>query len=689
MRRLGLSALAVLLWSGSAAAELTDAEKAQIRGFVQEATLSKAGRIRSLVARPDLDAGEAAEPLVAGYQRAPFDDAREALTSAILFGPGSAASRSALVVPVVRGLLARATTAMGELPPSRSAAWSDQTEQKGLEIVRIHRFVAERIANAGRPPPDGHDPSTGIRDDALKGAAHAYREHVDAHGKWLRHGSAAEGVLARVRAQAQITTIDLSRGLVPRHQVSGWLGLQGSRRAFFERQGILLEDGGSAPEERLAATVRLIESVPGATRGLSLWWVNKSSTRGLAARGVAVSRTPLTARPPRVDGGRFWPEAVEPSSSDAQLSEVAYTVAWNAVRVAFGKSSALSQRAAALAQRAQRGGSNAYLARDFALSALAPAATETAGVVGASPTMNAAHAVRMLLIDAPRAIELALVRLAEGRREPIDQVALGLGVLSTLSPDPEQIRVGRTGGNGAVEQVPIKVELRDGLVSAFTLDGHDFQLERAADRSVTKVLMDGGEPKVSRLSSARLRATAADSWTFQGHELRRLSGKPKALVIDDGRFRMTAPDASGGFDAVELGAAATNMEVRARLQAKGAGGGLLARASLGESSYRGVVVIVSAVPARAQLLFVDGRGKAFELAKPTALPPASGQGYDVRLSIKGDRVNARVDKVRLDGKLPETLEAGRVGLTVRPDGEVDMASISGSTLGAGREGKKK
>src|SRR5687768_16672592 len=102
-----LSFAGVVLAVAPAHAALTDSEKAQIVGFVRSAEIGNARRVRALVARPDLSADEAAEPLVNGFSGVRFDDKRAAFAKELLVGSGSAAARSDMTPAVVKALLAR------------------------------------------------------------------------------------------------------------------------------------------------------------------------------------------------------------------------------------------------------------------------------------------------------------------------------------------------------------------------------------------------------------------------------------------------------------------------------------------------------------------------------------------------------------------------------------------------------
>src|SRR5689334_16648031 len=133
-RRIALIGL-VLLAPVRAEAALTDSEKLQIATFVTKGDVAQAQRVRALVARPDLTPEEAAEPLKRGFSAAPFDDARQRFAEALLFGPGSAASRSTLLPPLVEALLARAAARMADIPPEPKGPLSKSERAAAEEVL--------------------------------------------------------------------------------------------------------------------------------------------------------------------------------------------------------------------------------------------------------------------------------------------------------------------------------------------------------------------------------------------------------------------------------------------------------------------------------------------------------------------------------------------------------------------------
>src|ERR1041385_5794077 len=141
MVRKALVVALVSLLSARAEAALTDSEKMQIATFVANGNVGNATRVRALVARPDLTPEEAREPLKKGFTSAPFDQVREKFADALLFGPGSAASRNALVPPLVEALLARAAARMGDIPADPKGALGATERSAADEATAIHAFI--------------------------------------------------------------------------------------------------------------------------------------------------------------------------------------------------------------------------------------------------------------------------------------------------------------------------------------------------------------------------------------------------------------------------------------------------------------------------------------------------------------------------------------------------------------------
>jgi hypothetical protein len=666
------AAFVVCLVSHPALAALTDSEKAVVRNFVNKGVLDTAPRVRSLVARPDLTPDEVSAALKPGLAETPFDEQHQRFVDALLFGAGSAASRSTLVPAVVDGLLARTGTVFGDVPLDAGAKPDARGRKASDESLAIHAFVDRRVANAGSPSADGHDPSVGIHDDALKAAALLYKDFYATHAQAFGTGTRVSQEMLRLRMQIGLAMIDLGRGIVPRQELSQWLGLSGESRGVFERTGVLVDTDG-APDARAAAATKILESAGRATDGVSGWLVAKVSPAGLAARGlVARAGTFLGEAPRPVDGSSLWPGEVKPATTDVALVAVAESAAELATSHALAQSDALRERARVAAEHAARAGAAGYLAPS-------PAQMTLAGALGQpppapTPELVLEGAVQLALLDGQRAVEVAVIRAGEGRPEPLEQLALALTV---LAPDGTHLAVGSPAAGGAVAPVALSdVKTTEGLVSGFTLSGRKYTL--LADRAgVFTARIDGAIPKLTQLPDFRERTVAGEAFRADGVDYEKLFGDPRAAGLDDGRLVLEG--SKTGFDAIVTGIEGSDQEVAAVLRPTGSGGGLIVRGRPGEASYEGVGVLLEADAARARLLRFDGHAKAVQLAEPMPLPAMPARGYVVSLKIEGDTATARIDGRLLSGKIVGDLAAGKAGLAVRSEGRLDVTHLVAKT----------
>lgn len=666
MHRNGALVAFISLVSIRAEAALTDSEKMQIATFVQRGVASNAGRVRALVARPDLTAEEAAEALKKGFVSVPFDDVRQRFADALLFGPGSTASRNALVPPVVEALLARAAVRMGDVPAEPRGALAEPERRAADEATAIHAFIDRRIANFGTPPLDGHDGSSAIRDDAWRAAALAEKAHRDAHARWLSGGTGpTPAEIVRLRAQSAVTLIDLASGVVGRSELSAWLGLEGARRDAFERHGVLVES--SAPDARAAAALRTFEAAPDALTGVSLILLSKTSPAGVFARG-AVAHAGATFEPPlrRESGDRIWADEVTPSEPDAALFQVAEIAALRSVHRAFENRPELRERGRAASDRAASTGPLGYLAKDVVGRALEGDAKLPRAP--ASPEMVIAGAAQLLLVDAERALDLALIRASEGHPQPLEQSAAALAV---LAGGGARASLGRTESDGSIEPDPAtEIHVEEGVATGFVLHGKHYAV-LAQKGGAFQATVDGAPPKLTSLASFRERTAEGSAFRASNVEFTTLFGAPRGASLDDGRVVLDG--GKGGFDALATGPVLSDGEVRARVRPSGAGGGLLLRASAGDASYAAVALLLSADPGKVRLLTFNGRGKAYELADEAPLPsevPAAG--YDVSLRIVGTSVRAAVGNETIGATLNRDVAPGKAGLAVLAGGRIEV-----------------
>ncbi|HEX7601575.1 MAG TPA: hypothetical protein VF316_08220, partial [Polyangiaceae bacterium] len=164
-----LLAAVVATGSRSALATLTPSEGAIVKQFVGTAQIANAGKVRALVARPDLTEPESSQAMIDALAPLAFTEARAVFLRELVFGGASGPSRNILVTAALKGLLARADTVFGKGTPEGA----DIAE----ELTRIYRFLAADVANAGRPTGRLHDAQAGITPGTYEACARLMAEH--------------------------------------------------------------------------------------------------------------------------------------------------------------------------------------------------------------------------------------------------------------------------------------------------------------------------------------------------------------------------------------------------------------------------------------------------------------------------------------------------------------------------------
>jgi hypothetical protein len=642
-----LLALALVLAAVPAPASLSASQKALVRDHYAQADPSAAARLRALLARPDLSAEEAAEAFTKAARRARFDERRLAFVRSLIFGPASQAARSELVPAVVAGLLGRS---------AEVAASSAADDARAEELLRIHRFVAGEIAGAGKPPRTGHDREAGIRDDALRACVRAYREHLAL--PVLERGR-IKGALRVARAQAEIALIELALGLHAITEVAAWIGAGAAERDALEKTGVLVIGLDGAPAAKAAAAVQLLASAPQAARGASVLWIGKPWPRGLGARRAVLAAQAPLAGTRRADAPALWPDAVLPSSPDAALAEIAFTLGRAGAAALAGADADFGAAAQRALARARAGGKGAVLgvqALDRALDRDAAAGGTALSEIGLL-----AHAAQLLLLDVPRATSAALARAGAGRFEPLEQLALALGMLATGEGGGlvERIVLGRTGEAGGLAPVEVSgIRGAPARVERFSIEGHEIALSRAEDGAVTGVTRGGKPVSIAELPMARVPGSAGEQWAAPaprfarpGLSLHRLVGQPEVGFADAARFVVRSP--VQGRHAAAVRAPGPDFEAQLELLPLLGPAAVVARASAGASDAAGVALMIEPGDApKASLLALDGVGGKAPLAGPVPLPRVPAGGYRVRLTLRGRRVEADVAGAALAADLP-------------------------------------
>jgi len=678
------AALGLLFLSSSAEATLTDSEKAQIRDFYAKGDAVNAPRVRALLARPDLTPPEAGAMFAEATRRVPFDDKHQIFVKDLLFGPATAASRSELVPPVVSGLLARAAEVLGGV--------TADDVQRAQELMRIHRFVGREIASGGKPPREGHDGSISIRDDSLRAVVADYRAHLTLP---IFDPARLTGTLPAARAQAELTLLELASGLHATSDVASWITADAPQRAALEKSGVLVVGLGGAPPAKASAVVSMLASVAPAAQAASALWIGKPWPHGLASRReVLVAQAPLTGTR-KVQGSRMWSSAVDPSTPDAALAEVAFVLG----RAADSALSAADPAFAAMTQgaldRARAGGDGAFLAVESLVESLE--ATETSGT-SRQPAVPlgsfVGRSVELLLLDAPRALSVALVRSLSGKNEPMEQFCLALYItaLGEGGKLKDSVTLGRPGDAGGVAPIEItKIRGTGFEIDHFTVDGHEYAVSRAPGGAVSKVERDSRPLALSAIPHTRIPTVGGETWTLPANagargprvpaaptELRRLFGHPEVGFVDDGRTLVRSAPGSKGRDAVVAKGPAEEIELELDLSASGSPGAVVLRASAGATSYAGIALFVEPGDApRAWVVALDGSGGKFPLTNPTPLAKPTAKGHHVKAALKRDGVQVWIGDRAMTAALPNFLIGGGGDVAFAPGepGEIEVRNL--------------
>jgi len=466
LRALRASALAALLpltallgttfTASDAHAALTSSEKAQIRDFVAGGRAENAARVRALVARTDLTHEESVSALAEAIAPVPFTDQRGIFLRELAFGTASASARPLLAHAVTKSLLARADAVY-----QKYVGGLDHEPRAIAELVSIYAFIDGTIANAGRPSLTAHDANAGISAAAYEDCSKAMREHIDQNARWLKGDGAVAEPLGRVRAQAQSALYDmLPDGLTRRVDAAERLGLKGARRSMLIDFGILYTDAGKVDDARLEKVKVALTRLPGARIDLSLLY--GGDDRGpLRSRGlVAFIGGPTKGV---IEPNPFGEEVEAPAPIDATVSAMVEDLAVIAVKRALENRGELRTRAEKDAAAADE--KKKLLGR--------PEAPSVEHVIGA-----AAH---LLLLDAPRTIDLAFARALKSRPESAALLVDALGALAAFAPAPAagqgpELELAK--GSESVKLTAIRLA-PTGDVSSFTLGGKVWTVERA------------------------------------------------------------------------------------------------------------------------------------------------------------------------------------------------------------------
>ncbi len=638
--------LSILLVAGSAGAALTPSEEVVVRQYVGSAQTQNVSRVRAVVARPDLSADESAAAMTQALVGAPVNDARVAFLRELVFGAGSQASRSVLAAAVTRGLLARADAVYERSPTF------DAPSDAASELLRVYAFLSD-VANAGSPTMHAHDAQAGIDAATYEACSKALGDHLKRHSAYLQPGAQLSPIATRIRAQAMLAAFDMGADS-PTRAIDGAdrIALDSPRRQLLLERNVLVLDSGKSPQALAAAMALVRRFRPSALERVEAIYFGDEHP-SLRARGTIIGVKSDLAATAHADG--FPPDEVSASTAPVALSELAGQLALAVARTTLASRGDFRL---AVQRDAQASGSDA--------KKLLGAPTD------ASPEAVAASSLRMLLVDAPRTIDLAMARFLSGHPESAALVSDAIGVLAaSAGPDGVQSLVlGKPEADGIAPLAISGVHLNpSGTVAGFTLAGLRWEIVRDAAGTVTGVRREGQPLAFSMLQNARIPVTGGTGWTGGGLSLTPLFGSPLVGVVSGPRVRLVG---QGDFDVASLQAPGDDVAFDADVHA-GAFAVLL-RARGGKD---GGGVGLRVAPSKVSLVSVAADGTEHELAQSTALASVD----HVRVEVSGTKLRAVCTHrpqppVTLEAPVPAHQAHGDVALVVKKGADVELAGVT-------------
>jgi hypothetical protein len=205
-----------------------------------------------------------------------------------------------------------------------------------------------------------------------------------------------------------------------------------------------------------------------------------------------------------------------------------------------------------------------------------------------------------------------------------------------------------------------------GAVTALRLGAHVWRFERDATGVVTALHRDGAPVTASMLGATRVAATQASSWTAEGLVFARLAGAPAVAIAAGPRVRVVG---SSFFDAVSAPGPGDDVTVEADLRIDGGPAGVAVRTVPTPAGFRGVsLLLVPGTPMHAALL--AGDGAATDTAAAAVVEVAAASQH-VRVTVRGNKIEARVGAVTLSATLPDDYAHGDVALRAYPGATVE------------------
>ena len=665
---LGLVTALSLTIAAPARAALTPSELAQLRDAVASAKGGPtSAKMCALVARPDLSDEESAQALAQAVAPVPFTPARATLLKDVVFGGASVASRPVIAMATVKALVARADVIL-----VKHAGALDTQPDAMAELLRIYAFIDKEIAGAPGRRGLGQEPQNGISLAAYDECARVLSAEMERHPKWLRDDARLTPPASKVRAQAKLALLDLmNESPTLRVDAADRLALTGARRSFFTELGILVLDSGVADETRIDRVRALVARMPAVRQSTSAIFFGEPKpdrvARGIVL-GIASSLESGAASGGPVSlAARENPFAaeVEPGAVDPAVLDLARELARVVVARALDKRGELRLRAERDV-RAAMGDAHKLLGK---------------------PDLNAdsalAEAVTLLLIDGPRALDLATVRFLAGRPESAAILSDALGVLAAHSGGAVSapgaglgVALGKSREDGSTETVwATSVELaQGGAATAMTVGGAKWELVRGESGVVTEIRRGGAPATLAVLQTARVPVRDGTEWKGNGLAFTRLAGAPRAGVGPQGRVRIVGVQT---LDAIGAPVPSNDVAIEVELTVTGSSGGVLARASAGDSGLRGVGIVVEPNPRAGTMklaLRAFDANAAADVAPPEELPFAPS--VRVRLVLKGNRVEATAMGKTFRGTLPPGLASGQLAFTAARGASVEARGLT-------------
>jgi hypothetical protein len=640
---------AVVFLSAPARAALTDSEKAQIRGFVQQNQLVTAQRVRALVARPDLSSEESTAALADALVPITFRDAGVSYLRELIFGGPSLSGRPVLVSAVLRALVARADAVL-----SKRASDLDQQPEALAELARIYTFFSAQIANAGQPGPlPGHDAQAGIPASTYDDCVHVLADHIQRNPRWLSPESPVSPAFARVRAAAELALYEMMNDSPTRRvDAAVALGLSGARRRLLTELGVLIVDSGAADDARI-----------GRVRLLLLRLASTLGPHSTEIEAIDFGDVHPVVRPRGTVASVPVPLETAPSQTGLESEEID-TVPLDLPLFVLAYELSKPVAARVLASRPDL---RAWADRDVQAKEAPTGSMTTEDRV--------ANMMAQLLVDAPRTVDLAFSRFLAGRSRTAGLLSDALGVLASTG-GTATLGLGHSAGNdGETERfnaTGVNI-LPAGAATSFILGGHRWEIQRDASGLTGDVRCDGKPVTLAVLHTARVPVTEALSWTSGGLVFARLSGAPRAGVAAGSRLRVIG---IGEADAIATPAPGDDVIIEADLSVSGGEGGIIARAISNKTSFQGASLMLipsSGGPAHAVLRVNDGAVADANLGQPVEIPSPSAH---VKIVVKGAAIEATVGSVTLKGVLPAALAHGDVGVRAHKGATVEAAGLT-------------